>query len=135
MWADEKKVEDAGYTFIAIGGNTFQAGYTFHALLAAVAGPDIYNRFYGGTDGKPDQTVFDEQGLRDAIETFRKIAAQADEGWVNRAWNDTTNTVIAGNGADADPRRLDEGPVAGQQQDRPASTSAASTSPAPRRCR
>ena len=53
MWADEKKVEDAGYTFIAIGGNTFQAGYTFHALLAAVAGPDVYNRFYGGTDGSP----------------------------------------------------------------------------------
>ncbi len=40
--------------------------------------------------------MFDEQGLRDAIETFRKIADQADEGWVNRAWNDTTNTVIAG---------------------------------------
>ena len=96
MWADEKKVEDAGFTFVAIGGNTFQAGYTFHALLAAVAGPDIYTRFYGGTDGTPDETVFDEQGLKDAIETFRKIAAQADEGWVNRAWNDTTNTVIAG---------------------------------------
>jgi ABC-type glycerol-3-phosphate transport system substrate-binding protein len=96
MWADEKKVEDAGFTFIAIGGNTFQAGYTFHALLAAVAGPDVYNRFYGGTDGVPDETVFDEQGLRDTIELFRKIAAQTDEGWVNRAWNDTTNTVIAG---------------------------------------
>ena len=37
MWADQKKVEDAGFTFIAIGGNTFQAGYTFHALLAANA--------------------------------------------------------------------------------------------------
>jgi ABC-type glycerol-3-phosphate transport system substrate-binding protein len=96
MFADQQKVNDAGYTFIAIGGNTFQAGYTFHPLLAAVAGPDIYNRFYGGTDGKPDPTVFDEPGLREAIDTFRKIAAQTDEGWVNRAWNDTTNTVIAG---------------------------------------
>jgi glucose/mannose transport system substrate-binding protein len=96
MWADEAKVEKAGFTFIAIGGNTFQAGYTFHALLAAVAGPDIYNRFYGAKDGKPDKTVFDEKGLRDAIELFRKIAAQTDPGWVNRAWNDTTNTVIAG---------------------------------------
>jgi ABC-type glycerol-3-phosphate transport system substrate-binding protein len=97
MWADEAKVEKAGFTFIAIGGNTFQAGYTFHALLAAVAGPDVYNRFYGATkDGKPDKTVFDEKGLRDAIELFRKIAAQTDAGWVNRAWNDTTNTVISG---------------------------------------
>lgn len=93
MFADQQKVNDAGYTFIAFGGNTFQAGYTFHALLAAVAGPDIYNRFYAGT---PDETVFDEQGLRDAIEVFRKIANQTDEGWVNRSWNDTTNEVIAG---------------------------------------
>ena len=97
MWADEKKVEDAGFTFIAIGGNTFQAGYTFHALLAANAGPDVYNRFYGATaDGKPDKTVFDDPGLRSSIELFRRIANQTDAGWVNRAWNDTTNTVISG---------------------------------------
>ena len=44
----------------------------------------------------PDPTVFDEPGLRDTIEVFRRITAQTDEGWVNRAWNDTTNTVIAG---------------------------------------
>jgi glucose/mannose transport system substrate-binding protein len=90
---DAPKVEKAGYTFIAIGGNTFQAGYTFHALLAAVAGPDVFNRFYAG---KPDPKVFDEQGVRDAIDLFLKIARQTDAGWVNRAWNDTTNTVISG---------------------------------------
>jgi ABC-type glycerol-3-phosphate transport system substrate-binding protein len=93
MWADQKKVNDAGYTFIAIGGNTFQAGYTFHPLLAAVAGPEIYNRFYAGT---PDKTVFDEPALKQAIETLGKIFRQTDEGWVNRAWNDTTNTVVNG---------------------------------------
>jgi len=98
MWADEKKVEDAGYTFIAIGGNTFQSGYTFHALLAANAGPDVFNRFYGANDpaGKPDKAVLDDPGVRSTIDLFKKIAAQQDEGWVNRAWNDTTNTVIAG---------------------------------------
>jgi glucose/mannose transport system substrate-binding protein len=95
MWADEAKVEKAGYTFIAIGGNTFQAGYTFHALLAANGGADVYNRFYGAA-GKPDPTVFDDPGLRSTIELFGKIARQTDAGWVNRAWNDTTNTVIAG---------------------------------------
>ena len=95
MWADEKKVEDAGYTFIAIGGNTFQAGYTFHALLAAVAGPDVFNRFYG-LDGKPDPTVFDDPGVRKTIEVFQKLVRQTDKGWVNRQWNETTNTVIAG---------------------------------------
>ncbi|MEO6013104.1 MAG: ABC transporter substrate-binding protein [Devosia sp.] len=98
MWADEKKVEDAGFTFIAIGGNTFQAGYTFHALLAANAGPEVFNRFYGEINdkGEPDATVFDDPGVRSTIELFRKIADQTDAGWVNRAWNDTTNTVISG---------------------------------------
>ena len=76
-----------------MGGNTFQAGYLFHALVAAVAGPDIYDRFYGEV---PDKTVFDEKGLRDAIDMFRKITSQADAGWVNRQWNETTNTVISG---------------------------------------
>lgn len=93
MWADQQKVNDAGYTFIAIGGNTFQAGYTFHPLLAAIAGPDIYYRFYAGT---PDKTVFDEPAVKEAIETLGRIFRQTDEGWVNRAWNDTTNTVING---------------------------------------
>jgi glucose/mannose transport system substrate-binding protein len=97
MWADQKKVEDAGFTFIAIGGNTFQAGYTFHALLAANGGPDVFNRFYGADNkGEPDKTVFDDPGVRSTIELFRRIADQTDAGWVNRAWNDTTNTVISG---------------------------------------
>ncbi|MGR3661635.1 MAG: ABC transporter substrate-binding protein [Paracoccaceae bacterium] len=93
MFGDMAKVNDAGFTFMAMGGNSFQAGYLFHALLAGVAGEDIFYRFYRGT---PDPTVFDEQGLRDTLETFRRITSQADEGWVNRGWNDTTNTVISG---------------------------------------
>jgi ABC-type glycerol-3-phosphate transport system substrate-binding protein len=93
MFADQEKVQKAGYTFIAMGGNTFQAGYLFHALVAAVGGPDIYNRFYNET---PDKTVFDEQGLKDTIAVFRKITSQADAGWPNRQWNETTDTVIAG---------------------------------------
>jgi ABC-type glycerol-3-phosphate transport system substrate-binding protein len=96
MWADEAKVEKTGNTFIAIGGNTFQAGYTFHALLAANAGPDVYNRFYTVTDGKIDKSVLDDPAVLSTIQLFRKIAKQTDAGWVNRAWNDTTNTVISG---------------------------------------
>ena len=97
MFADMEKVKAAGFNFMAMGGNTFQAGYLFHALMAGIAGPEVYNRFYRvDAGGKPDATVFDEQGVRDAIEAFRKITAQADEGWVNRQWNESTNTVISG---------------------------------------
>ena len=93
MFADQEKVQKAGYTFIAVGGNTFQAGYLTHALIAAVGGPDVYNKFYGP---KPDPTVFDDPAIKKAIEIFRKIVAQADPGWVNRQWNETNNTTIAG---------------------------------------
>jgi glucose/mannose transport system substrate-binding protein len=97
MFADMDKVKAAGFNFMAMGGNTFQAGYLFHALMAGIAGPDVYNRFYRvDAGGKPDASVFEEQGLRDAIEAFRRITAQADEGWVNRQWNESTNTVISG---------------------------------------
>jgi glucose/mannose transport system substrate-binding protein len=92
MWADQEKVEKAGFTLIAIGGNTFQAGYTFHPLLAAIAGPEVYNKFYGS----PDDAVMDDPGVRKTIETIGKLFRQTDAGWVNRSWNDTTNTVIAG---------------------------------------
>lgn len=97
MFADMDKVKAAGYNFMAMGGNTFQAGYLTHALIAAVGGPDVFNRFYRlGPDGKPDETVFDDPGLRKSIETFRRITSQADDGWVNRQWNESTNTVISG---------------------------------------
>ena len=70
MWADEAKVEKIGKTFIAIGGNTFQAGYTFHALLAANAGPDVYNRFYAVKDGKIDKSVLDDPAVLSTIKLF-----------------------------------------------------------------
>ena len=94
MCADQEKVQKAGFTFIAIGGNTFQAGYTLPCAARRGRRPRHLQPLLRRPT--PDKTVFDEQGLRDAIEMFRKIASQADAGWVNRAWNDTTNTVIAG---------------------------------------
>ncbi|CAN5140467.1 extracellular solute-binding protein [soil metagenome] len=93
MFADQEKVQKAGYTFMAMGGNTFQAGYLTHALIAAIGGVDIYNRFY---QEKPDVTVLDDPAIKKVIETFRKISSQTDAGWPNRQWNETTNTVIAG---------------------------------------
>ena len=94
MWADQKKVNDAGYTFIAIGGNTFQAGYTFHPLLAADRRPrHLQSLLRRHARTRPSST---SRRCKQAIETFRKIFRQTDEGWVNRAWNDTTNTVING---------------------------------------
>ena len=93
MFADIAKVQKAGYTFMAVGGNTFQAGYLFHALLAAVGGRSVFYDFYRDT---PKPSVFESPELRRAIELFRRITSQADPGWINRSWAETTNTVISG---------------------------------------
>lgn len=93
MIADFQKVKDAGFVAAAVGGQAFQVGYLFHAMLAATAGPEIYNRMYGA---EVDPTVFDTPEVRKAIEIVRVFSEQATPESENRPWNETTNTVIAG---------------------------------------
>ncbi len=93
MFADFDKVRDAGFQPMVVGGQSFQVGYLFHALVAAVAGPEIYYRMYGE---EPDPTVFDEPAVREVIELVRTISAESDEGTPNRSWSETTNRVITG---------------------------------------
>jgi len=93
MIADFDKVREAGFVPAAVGGQAFQVGYLFHAMLAATAGPDIYNRMYGP---EPDPTVFDTPEVAKAIEIIRAFSNEATPESENRPWNETTNTVIAG---------------------------------------
>ena len=93
MWKDFDKVKAAGFQPLAVGSQDFQVGYLTHALIAAEAGPDIFNRFYGP---EVDPKVFDEPALKTAIDWVRKFSDQVDAGSQNRAWNDTTNLVITG---------------------------------------
>lgn len=93
MIADFDKVRAAGFVPAAVGGQAFQVGYLFHAMLAATAGPDIYNRMYGP---EPDPTVFDSPEVARAIEIIRTFSNEATPESENRPWNETTNTVIAG---------------------------------------
>jgi ABC-type glycerol-3-phosphate transport system substrate-binding protein len=93
MFEDIGKVQKAGFNFMAVGGNTFQAGYLFHALLAAVGGRRVFYEFYRDT---PKVSVFESPELKRAIDLFRRITSQADSGWNNRSWAESTNTVISG---------------------------------------
>ncbi len=93
MLADFPKIKAAGFVPAAVGGQAFQVGYLFHAMLAATAGPEIYNRMYGA---EVDPTVFDTPEVRKAIEIVRAFSNEATPESENRPWNETTNTVIAG---------------------------------------
>ncbi|HEV7718311.1 MAG TPA: ABC transporter substrate-binding protein [Arsenicitalea sp.] len=93
MFADFPKIKAAGFQPLAVGSQDFQVGYLTHALIAAIGGPDIFNRVYGE---KPDPTVFDTPEFHKAIDTVREFANNVDQGSSNRAWNETTSMVITG---------------------------------------
>ncbi len=87
------KIKKAGYIPLAQGGNKFQEAYLLQALIAAEAGPDVYNKLYGE---KPDRAGIDSDGMRKALDRFRQISEHVDPGSPNREWNETTNLVITG---------------------------------------
>lgn len=93
MFGDFEKISAAGYTPLAVGAQQWQVGYLTHAMMATVAGPEIYNSVYGA---KPDRDALGSDEVRSVFEWLRKFQQAADEGSVNRDWNMTTNEVITG---------------------------------------
>lgn len=93
MFADFQKIRDAGYAPLAVGSQPFQVGYLTHALVAAVAGPDVYKKIYGE---EVDPTALDDPGFAKTLETLRLFANEAGPEAQNRPWNETTNEVITG---------------------------------------
>jgi glucose/mannose transport system substrate-binding protein len=93
FYADYDKIAAKGFIPLAFGADTFQIGYLFHALVAAVSGGDIYERIYGY---KVDRAAIDTPAMRATFDALRKIQQHTDSGSPNRAWNDTTNLVITG---------------------------------------
>ncbi|SMY06241.1 ABC transporter substrate-binding protein [Flavimaricola marinus] len=93
MLADFDKITEAGYVPLAVGAQQWQIGYLTHALMATLAGPEIYNQFYAL---EPDEAAFDTAEVRSVFEWLRKFQQAADDGSVNRDWNMTTNNVISG---------------------------------------
>jgi glucose/mannose transport system substrate-binding protein len=93
MVADFPKIQAAGFIPVATGGQAFQVGYLFHAMLAATAGVDIYNRMYGA---QPDRTVIDTPEIRKVLDFIRTVSNFAPPEAENRPWNEETHTVIEG---------------------------------------
>ncbi|MFP9135786.1 ABC transporter substrate-binding protein [Devosia sp. XGJD_8] len=93
MFADFQKIRDAGYAPLAVGSQPFQVGYLTHALVAAIAGPDIYKKLYGE---EVDPTALDDPAFAKTLETLRLFANEAGPEAQNRPWNETTNEVITG---------------------------------------
>jgi glucose/mannose transport system substrate-binding protein len=93
FYADFDKIKAKGYIPLAFGADSFQIGYLFHALVAAVSGGDIYERIFGS---KVDRDAIDSPAMRATFDALRAIQQHTDPGSPNRKWNDTTNLVITG---------------------------------------
>ena len=122
MIADFEKVKSQGYVAAAVGGQAFQVGYLFHALLAAVGGPDIYNRMYAE---EPDATVFDTPEFAQTVELPPRLRRPGDAREREPSVERDDQHGDHRQGAVPHHGRLDEGRVEGRRQGRPASTSAA----------
>ncbi len=82
---------DAGDTVIAVGSESWQQRILFNSLLLGVAGKNVYQRFYAGTDS----TVFGDPALHQALGTFTELNQYA-KSFGDGSWGDQIKAVVNG---------------------------------------
>ncbi len=92
FYKDFDKVKGNDVIPLAFGADSFQIGYLFHSLVAAVDG-GVYDRVFGV---KADKTAIDTKEMREAFDLLRGIQKHTDAGATGRQWNEATNMVISG---------------------------------------
>lgn len=86
---------DAGVIPLALGGQSWQEGLTFNAVLLAEGGVDLYMSVIAENDVEAIRS--DE--FRAVVEVFAGMRDLVDEGSPGRNWNDATSMVITGKAA------------------------------------
>lgn len=90
FFAAMDKIKAAGLVAVAWGGQSWQEGIVFHAIVLSKIGPEAYTRLY--KDG--DVSVVNSPEFLDAVTTFGKLRDYVDPGAPGRNWNDATAMVI-----------------------------------------
>jgi glucose/mannose transport system substrate-binding protein len=80
-----EKIEAAGYTPLAIGGQPFQEVWLWMPVLIGTAGKDVYRRIYA----EHDATLAGSEAVTRAFEVMGQLRQYTDAGRPNRKWNDT----------------------------------------------
>jgi glucose/mannose transport system substrate-binding protein len=83
------KIKASGAIGLALGGQAWQEGILFNAMLHA-GNADLFKKFYGSSDGAVTNTPEFKKFLTD----FKKLKAFVDPGSPNRDWNVTTSLLI-----------------------------------------
>ncbi|WP_075214176.1 ABC transporter substrate-binding protein [Mongoliimonas terrestris] len=84
----------AGITPIAHGGQPWQDGIMFNALLLAKGGQDLYRRVYAEKDAEAVRS----DDFRAVAELYGTLRGYVDAGSPGRNWNDATAMLIQGTG-------------------------------------
>ncbi|TAL98152.1 MAG: carbohydrate ABC transporter substrate-binding protein [Rhodanobacter sp.] len=90
-----KKLKAAGITPIAGGGDTWQIGTEFDALVAGVGGADFYRKAFVDLD----KSALDSPTMAKAFEHLRVIKEYSDPNGSGLAWNHDTGMVVKGTAA------------------------------------
>lgn len=89
------KIKAKGYIPFGLGGEPWQEGLLFGAILAGTAGKDTYRKIYVDHDAE----LAGGPGTVKAFETLRRLKDYVDEGHAGRKWNDTTMMVASNKAA------------------------------------
>lgn len=95
-WAeflDQAKVlKEKGFIPIAVGAQGWQLSILFNSILLGEGGDEVFDAVIN----KKDAQAAGGEKVVHAFATMRALAAYADAGASNRAWNDTLNLVAEG---------------------------------------
>ncbi len=85
------KIKASGAIPLALGGQAWQEGILFNAILHTSGGADLYKQFYSSTDGKVAQSP----ALKKVLSDFKRLKGYVDAGSPNRDWNVATAMLIS----------------------------------------
>lgn len=85
------KIKASGAIPLALGGQAWQEGILFNAILHTAGGGDLYRRFYASTDG----AVATSPEFKKILSDIKRLKGYVDAGSPNRDWNVATAMVIS----------------------------------------
>lgn len=90
FFAAMDKIKAAGLVPIAWGGQSWQEGIAFHAVVLSTIGAEAFTKLYRDSD----LSVIDTPEFAEAVNVFARMRDYVDAGAPGRNWNDATAMVI-----------------------------------------
>jgi len=92
LFAALDKLKAAGLIPLAHGGQGWQDGTVFTAVLANIGGTDLYLKIFRDRDAKTIQS----DSFKNVLLTYKRLNHYVDKGSPGRLWNDATAMLISG---------------------------------------